>query len=652
MRKREMGLNMRKYSWMIGLLLLALLSLTGCKKGSSGDIKVTPTVTAVPEQGIRFSETGYFYTEDTKVEIITGQPGKIYYTMDGTDPSKEQTLYKEPIKLISNKDTKASVIKAKAFYDDGTESDTIVHTYFVGKNVKERFDTLVFSVTTDPYNLYDYEHGIFVEGKLRDDYKAENPGVKIDPDDPANYNIRGTQGEREVYLEAFEPDGTQILSQAAGIRTYGGWSRARAQKSIKIIARKEYDPINNMLRYPFFPEDLSVKGDVIDTFKELVLRNCGNDNGFTFLRDELFQTLAGQAGYADHESVRPAALFVNGEYRGFFWMHEVYGDEYFKDHYGKYEGKFEILEGGELYKNTDADGDNTEIIKDYEDMYYTYSGMDLTDDTNYKKLCEQLDVENYLSYYAYNIYLGNEDWPQNNYKTYRYYAADGEQYGEAPFDGKWRYMLHDMDFSTGIYGTGAYTDNIGRFVGQNGELTENCPLFGQLMKRKDCKEFFIKKTLELTNGVFEPSYFNSVLDEMDASRLNELGHTYGKDLLEYWVSEDQLAGNIQVLKDYIYQRDDHIVKKYQQYFGLGDTYILSAQPEAGCQLKINSYTTDATFAGYYYSDIDTTVSAVLPEGKELDYWMVNGQKVQQEELVVTGDMINSDGTVEVQMVLK
>ena len=118
---------------------------------------------------------------------------------------------------------------------------------------------------------------------------------------------------------------------------------------LKIFARKAYDQVNNKIRYEFFPDKTAASGDgtTIGAFKRLVLRNTGNDNGFAFIRDELFQTLAGQAGFRDYHAVRPATLFINGDYRGHLWLHEVYCDEYFEQHYGDYTGTFEILEGGE-----------------------------------------------------------------------------------------------------------------------------------------------------------------------------------------------------------------------------------------------------------------------------------------------------------------
>lgn len=668
MRQFEEGMNIKKCV-IIGILMMTSIGLIGCSKGkvkgvsgknSSGqnagraaDSNVSSDkIPEFGEQEIAFSKAGYFYSMDTAVEILSKKPGKIYYTTDGSEPDKKQNLYKEAIKLIANQDTKANCFKAKAFFEDGTESKTVIHTYFVGKNVTERFDTPIFSVTTDPYNLYDYEYGIFTEGKLRDDFIKDNPNAEIDPSSPANYNMRGKESEREVYLEILTPDGTRITGQAAGIRTYGGWSRANKQKSIKIYARKEYDKENSKLCYEFFPDRTDVKGKVIDSYKQLVLRSCGNDNGFAFIRDELFQTLSGQAGYPDYEAVSPAAMFVNGEYRGFYWLHEVYGDDYFKDHYGKYSGKFEIIEGGELFKIEEEDGKNAQVIKDYEDIYSAYSKLDLTDDKNYGELCKAVDVENYLSYYALQIYIGNEDWPHNNYKTYRYYTAKGETYGMAPFDGKWRYLLHDMDFSTGIYGTGAYVDNIQRYIGSNGEIMDICPLFGQLMKRKDCREVFLKKTLDLINGAFAPGNLNSVLDKMNKERSNELSHTYDKGLLEDWVTKDLLKGKLNELKDYASERADHILTKYQEYFNLGDPYVLTVKPAKGCKVKVNTFETDKSFKGSYYSDYATEVSITkLPEGREFDYWKVNGKKIGEEKLTVTAAMV-TDGAVHVSLVMK
>ena len=655
------------------ILILGLLGLTGCSDTGSQkekseesdaiaqDEKSNDTVTQEEDQTtmtaltgeneIAFSENGYFFPENLDLQIYSSKTGHIYYTLDGSDPDQESKLYEKAIDFTAGGDIKAIPVKAKAYFDDGTESEMIVHTFFTGESVKTRFDTLVFSVTTDPYNLYDEEYGIFVEGKLRKDWIKENPYDKIEPNDPANYNMRGKDSEREVFLEVIEPDGTPVVGQNAGIRTYGGWSRANKQKSIKMYARKEYDEENNKFRYEFFPERTGIDGTVLDTFKQLVLRNCGNDNGFAFIRDELFQTLIAQAGYPDYEAVRPAAMYVNGDYRGFFWLHEAYNDEYFEDHYGAYDGSFEILEGGEIEKNIDEDGENEAFVTEYQAMYDKFSELDLTKEENYQELCKLVDVENYLNYYALQIYIGNEDWPHNNYRTYRYYATGNEAYREGPFDGKWRYLFHDMDFSTGIYDRGALVDNISNYVGPTGEVRITCPLFGQLMKREDCREMFIKQTLDLLNGAFASKNLNQVLGEMNASRINELNHTYGKGLLEDWVQPDQLDYRLGALQAYAKERAPHILTKYQSYFQLGGIYVLKSSPAEGGTLRVNSFTTEEYFEGSYYEDYDTTITAKLPQGAKFDYWLVNGEKITDKELVITSDLVK-DGIVEVNCITK
>ncbi|MGB4658597.1 MAG: CotH kinase family protein [Mobilitalea sp.] len=659
---------MRRKIYQYLLLLIVILSFSGCNKAENKgsivgeaevakeiaeeDLTVTNEISLKAEE-ITFSQTAYLYKEDVAIRILCAKECEIYYTMDGTNPTKESLLYSNGIELKVQDIMKAYPIRAVAFFKDDTTSNVITHTFFVGKEVENRFTTLVFSVTTDPYNLYDDVYGIFIEGKLRRDYIEANPEDKIEPDDPANYNMRGQESEREVYLEVMEADGTSIASQMAGIRTYGGWSRANLQKSIKIFTRKEYDEKNNKLRYQLFPNKTAAckDGTVIDSFKRLVLRNSGNDNGFAFIRDELFQTLAGQAGYQDYEAVRPAVLFINGTYQGIYWLHENYCDDYFEENYGKYTGNFEILEGGELFKNLEEDGENEKVIEEYDKMYSTYAAADLTEDAVYQKLSEEVDVRNYLSYYALQIYIGNEDWPHNNYKTYRYYTEGDETYGQAPFDGKWRYLLHDLDFSFGIYGTTALVDNIGKYVGRTGEIQEECPLFGQLLRREDCLEIFIEQTLDLINGAFAPENINSVLDEMNASRIEEQKNMYDKNLLEDWVDYSQLEWRLQEIKTYGDQRASHILTKYQEYFNLGNLYDLSVQPADGCEVKVNSYTTKDYFEGSYYTDFNTSISAVAPEGRELDYWMVNGVKTTELEVEITPAMI-TDKKVEVTCYVK
>ena len=110
--------------------------------------------------------------------------------------------------------------------------------------------------------------------------------------DPANYNIRGYEGERQIRAEIWEPDGTVFLSQELGIRVNGGLSRGLDVKSLRLIAREQYGE-KRIMTTLFSEED---KGENPYFPKRLLLRNHGNDQEYGYLRNELGQALATDAG--------------------------------------------------------------------------------------------------------------------------------------------------------------------------------------------------------------------------------------------------------------------------------------------------------------------------------------------------------------------
>jgi hypothetical protein len=133
--------------------------------------------------------------------------------------------------------------------------------------------------------------------------------------------------------------------------------------------------------------------------------------------------------------------------------------------------------------------------------------------------------------------------------------------------------------------------------------------------------------------------------------MNELKHTYNKNLLDDWVQPDQLNYRLGVLKTYAKERASHIITKYQSYFGLGEIYELKASPAEGGTIKVNSFVTNEAFTGSYYKDYETIITATLPEGTSFDYWLVNGEKVIDEELIITPSSVK-DGLVEVNCMVK
>lgn len=466
-----------------------------------------------------------FLTQDVNIAISYTRGTTVYYTTDGSTPDQTATRYTSPIPLAvaQGEFPNCLVLKAIAYYDDGTCSDVVTHTFFSHVNMKEWSQNLIMSISGDPSQLTDGPDGILYGD---------------------NVHLRGETTEREVYIEAISPSGRIIFEQAAGARVHGGSSREQPVKSLKLYARREYSPESGMFEIDVFGT-IGADGSVIDKYDKLVLRNHGNAHNWGgFVLDDLNQQLATQAGHLDAKSTIPAVYYLNGEYQGFFWLQESVCEEYLKDKFGGDSGRFVILEAAETQKLVD----NTAPLKaeaaiSFNENYDKFSAMDLTNDDNYAQLCQFMDVENYLEYFAYNIYINSWDWPHNNVKCYRYYAPEDGQYGDDRLDGRWRFIYHDMDFSFGSYDY--HEDSRATYnkleqvldpsVNQY-ELSRHSPLLAAVLKRPDCKNYFVQEILRLMNGVLTPENVEITLSNIAAQRQKDIGR--------YLTYMDHLSPNI------------------------------------------------------------------------------------------------------------
>ena len=461
---------------------------------------------------VTFTDSGFevssesLFSVNLKVAIAAPEGAVIRYTTDGSVPTEESTVYTKPITLYTSFDLyKPAVLllRAKAWYADGSVSETATKTVYTSVRMKDGFGCPVMSIAADRNDLYGI-YGILNEG---------------------NVKKRGRDWERECHVELMMGDGTPVFGQNAGVRVYGGASRDAFIKSLKLYARKSYDPEHGSFKTDIFgtPDN---KGGVISSYDKLVLRNGGNDCQFAFVRDELAQRLVRKAGYTDGEGVVCTVVYLNGEYYGLLWLHESYCDDLLKEKYGgKKDGSYVVLEGSDTEKTAD-DGDELEnrAAGEFNDAYQKFISSDLTDDAVYAELNAFMDVENYLQNFAFNIYLGNNDWPQNNFKCYRFYADDESGYkAESPRDGRWRFIYHDIDYTFGLYGqteTQSVYNKLAHVMGHPDEMWYS-PLFDKLMEREDARDYFISEILRLSKGPLTSASVKKELKDIAEERETE-----------------------------------------------------------------------------------------------------------------------------------
>ena len=630
-------------------------------------------VGSTDNEPVRFSLAAGFYDSPQKLGLSADEEGEIYYTRDGSDPRTNGRKYRNPITIKSASD-QISVydITAAVKRPDGTFSEPVTRSYITGDNISGRFDCLVFSISIDPDSLYNYDDGIFILGKMRDDYLATNPTREIQPTDPANWNQRGRAGERAAHVDVFEYDGNCVISQDCGLRIFGGWSRANDQKNLKLYARSEYDEVNNRFRYEFFPDASDSQGNKIVSYKKLALRACANDAGYLYARDDAISAMAEATGLEVKKS-RPAAVFLNGEYYGFAWLQQVFSEDLLDHKYnvsekfGVDDGEWDIIKGCEYMMIEDADDpDWGEKNAAWREMY-DYAYKDLTDDETFEELSKLLDIDNFLTYYAFNSYVGNGDWPNNNYKVFRY--ANPVEGGEPIFDGRWRFMLYDTDFALGLYNNGFLTihmqqlfkeDNFGLFpedwrddVHDKGDMYyKRSDMLISLCKRPEIRDKFVTILCDLAGYYLNAERASAYLDEYCTLRLHELVEAANLNKANLWSAASELNN----AKDWITKRPyairTQMSKVFPSAYDKDGIYNVRCEPADGAVINLstaNIISDGPAFDGFYFNNLEVPLSCTLEDGAEFVRWIINGEEIAEREVTVSKERFGSNIEIELEV---
>lgn len=581
---------------------------------------------------IAFSIPSGFYGEELNIQLSATEAGEIYYTLDGSNPAEkgENTkhfLPEEGIVLDCSNSETVYTIKAIGIPQKGKISGVYTQTYIVGKNVNTRYENPVLSLVGDFKELLQEDTGIL---------------------SMQNRELRGKESEREVHATLFDTDGSVILQQNCGVRVSGATSRMKNQPSLKLYARSEYDKKNefNCALYA----DYTNVGTLVTGSKRVVARNGGSDNGYAHLRSEFVSRLSAEAGFEDIQSAAPICVYVNGEYYGAYWFVEIFDDSYFEKKYGEYDGRMLVMDNNIAYLEPEEEDDELtlQIKEEYGNLYQMLSQADLQDERNWQLLNDTIDVENFLKYMALQNYFCNRDNLVNNFKTYRYYAVDGEYVSGTVFDGRYRFLLYDMDETLGW---GAYDE-----PGAEASIltTANCvgydifynALFNNIVKTRAGRDFYIKYYLSLANYYCEEGHAGAVLDEMHESREKELQIQYAEtnfaensfetpEEIDY----EHVLYSLGIIKNFLKERPAWALRDLEEAFSLGNPYTLFLQNPGEAYITVDYASFyDKEFTGAYYEEVPTVMTAEPKLGDKFEYWLVDGVEYYDPTLIVSGDM--------------
>jgi hypothetical protein len=502
---------------------------------------------------------------------------EIYYTTNGEEPDKSKNLYTTPI-LINT----TTVIKAKAYKENFLPSNTATQTFLINENT----NLPIVSLSTEPYNFWDADSGIYVMG----------------PNADSEYPFWGAnfwqKWERPIHVEFMDKDGTLQLEQDAGVKIYGQWSRANAQKSLALHARKKYGA--EFFNYKFF-SDVN-----LEQFRALVLRNSGNDWGETMFRDGFMQSLT-EGLDIDRLAFRPSVVFLNGEYWGIHNLREKINKTYVATHHNIDKNNIDLLEG---YEEVIAGDD-----ENYKELRRFIKDEDLSIEENYEYVKTQIDIDNFINYNLIEIYIANTDWPSNNVKYWRPRTPEG----------KWRWILYDTDFGFQFADTNTYAHNTLEFaLEENGPDWPN-PSWATLNLRKlieneNFKNKFVNHFADFRNSIFKPEVVKNRIAEFKTKIESEIDRH-----IEKWhaFTHSKWEQNINILTEFANQRLDYLTQYFAQRFELTELkkINLNVFPKNAGEIILNSLTIkNFPWQGEYFSNIPIQVTIHANNGYRFVRW--------------------------------
>ena len=587
------------------LLLLLLLLACGCREKEP----VTPPTPIDPQsvEGYR-GQTGFtdgmpvvspapgVYGDTVTVYAASAQGHTVRFTSDCTEPDASSPVFREKGYTIApdgkadeNGGVTVKVLRLAAFDAGGKKvGDTVTATYIISED-PDRFSTGVVSLVCEPDDLYSYERGILVEGEQADLYDDGKSVIS------ANYNGKGREWERPASFSFYTEDGKIEFSQNVGVRLNGTGSRKEAQKNFRIFARKEYCAESGKLKYAFFPGQVSpVTGEKVEKFDTLLLRGCASNVGNTLITNSAVLEMAQACDALTTSRVRPVAAFVNGEYYGLMMLTEDYSPEYFESYYGvdpdtvTTANMTVVQNTANPYLGWEHDDGSEEDFKEFERAFDFLRHADFTNERNYERAKQYLDLDNFIQYITVECYLNNWDWPRNNIRVWRSNVNGYDPDADPGFDGRWRFVLKDLDITmnTLVNIDLGYESDIGTDFFAVLEKDGGAPqlidgIFRHLLENADFRERVNEYVRYFVNTVGEPGNLLDSVTRFTVTVSKEVGYHLAEYEEAYGESAYDWDVHLERMRAFADQRQALVLPQIEARTGVDYTSVSVEAYEGG-----------------------------------------------------------------------
>ncbi|NNC86947.1 MAG: hypothetical protein HKN82_00645, partial [Akkermansiaceae bacterium] len=409
----------------------------------------------------RFSIDRGFYTAPITVTITCATPGvTIAYTTDGSEPGPGNGVQT----AASSVDVPISTttpLRAMAYRAGWKSSNIDTQTYLFLAEMATQTQPAVYpggfdyemdpDVVNDPRYTADFP-GVFQSAPTlsivmhRDDLFDATTGIY------ANNYERGIEWERRCSVEWIDPAGPDDQIDC-GIRLHGDSARNPPKHTFKLMFKRIYGA--GRWNFPLFPDS------EVRSFDRLVVRNPYHDtwlNGAgtqwrdwaTYVKD-MWASRCQRAMGHPVPSHRWTHVYLNGLYWGLYEMVELPRSGFASEHLGGEPEEYDIFNHyGVVEGNVDS----------FNEMYAIAEGLGphgaISNPAAYEQFQEHMAIVPLIDYILVNSYMGNYDWPNNNFYQARHRAGGPPNY----------YFSWDAEF--GLFNEGNLTDNFVSTIRRDG----------------------------------------------------------------------------------------------------------------------------------------------------------------------------------------
>jgi hypothetical protein len=540
-----------------------------------------------------FSLPNGIYTSAPDITIThqNGPSTTIYYTLDGSEPTVNDTQYNgENIPIYFS-----TSLKAKAFQEGKLPSPTAAASYLMGVY----HHTPILSLTTDNANLYG-DNGIF------DNW--------------------WTDWQRSAHAAYFDEDQELIFSQAAGIQIDGGagGSRSHPQHSFRLeLAHSVLG--EEAIEYAAIPNRSERT-----KFSNFYFRNGSNMYQTYPIKDAVQVECMAAEGHAYYSAWRPVTVYINGNYFGLYEMREKVDMEFFEESENAHPDSTDLLSLSYWYGGALRAVEGS--VESFFDSYSEFNSLDPQSDNYWQQADTYFDLESYCDYIIAESWMANTDWPWNNIKIYRSNKTDF----------RWRFGVMDLENGMTPFGwTDAYTDMISYII--NGD--QNIPyinVFVQSIQNAHYRKYFINRYADMMNTSYRYERLENVANDMFDQTILEMPNQYQR-----WGDPNNISGQMQgyvnnhnAFLSALSQRTEQVRNHIEANFDLIAQVDVSLDvfPATAGKIKISTVVPESLpWTGVYFHGNPVRLTAYALPGYAFAYWepnQVTGQTIFEPSIEV------------------